>query len=118
MTGLRLPDGFKPTVDQLRALGHDHTPRGAYWIDSRGIWSCCTPNGRIGSLGNHAVTAHEDGTITVSLSILVHPVAPVTYTDEQIPQMIEAGFISPGERTWPGRPGWHGFLERGVWREC
>ncbi len=116
MTGTRLPDGFEPTREQLAALGYDHTPRGAYWIDSNGEWSACTPNGRIGSLANHTVTEHEDHTITVHPSILVHPVEPVAYTAEQIQRMIEAGF--PGETTWPGRPGWHGFLERGIWREC
>ena len=50
-----------------------------YWIRD--------PNGRVGRLESHTVTEHEDGTITVSPSIL-DP--------------------SPG--------GWHGFLERGVWR--
>lgn len=48
-----------------------------------------TPNGHVGDLSQHEVTAHEDGTITVSPSILV--------TDDS------------GEL-------WHGYLERGVWR--
>ena len=51
-------------------------------------WMCCTPNGMLGNLSKHEVTEHEDGTITVSPSILV-----------------------TGEKSW------HGYLERGVWRE-
>jgi hypothetical protein len=54
-------------------------------------WFACTPDGRLGDLSNHEVTEHEDGTITVSPSILV-----------------SAG----------GKLGeWHGYLEHGVWRE-
>lgn len=60
------------------------------WKD--GTWHARTPNGHGANLGAHSVTEHEDGTITVSPSILVsHP--------------------RDGER-------WHGFLERGVWRSC
>lgn len=58
--------------------------------DNESIWWCCTPNGHYGNLGGHDVTEHEDGTITVSPSIAV------TYGDREV---------------------WHGFLERGVWRE-
>ncbi len=65
-------------------------PRGSYFRDSRGVWMAVTPNGRMGDLSNHTVTEHEDGTITVVPSILVD--------------------ARPA-------PGWHGYLERGVWRE-
>lgn len=34
-------------------------------------WYCVTPNGHYGNLSGHEVTEHEDGTITVSPSILV-----------------------------------------------
>lgn len=44
----------------------------------------------VGSLGKHEITEHENGTITVSPSILVYG--------------------SYGKT-------WHGYLERGVWRE-
>lgn len=47
-----------------------------------------------GNLANHDVTEHEDGTITVSPSILI--------------TSHDAG----------GDVQWHGYLERGVWREC
>lgn len=64
---------------------------GDYGIDPKnGGWYCCTPNGYVGNLQGHDVTEHEDGTITVSPSILV----------------------SDGEKEL-----WHGYLERGVWRE-
>lgn len=58
--------------------------------DGRRTWMVRTPNGHMGNLGKHDVTEHEDGTITVSPSILVSN-----------PQEGEL---------------WHGFLERGVWR--
>lgn len=65
---------------------------GEYGKAPDGVWYCRPPwNHAGGSLRNHAVTEHEDGTITVSPSILIK-MPPV------------------GE--------WHGFLERGVWREC
>lgn len=65
---------------------------GDYFIDPTGGWDAMTPDGRLCNLRDHKVTEHDDGTITVAPSILV----------------------SGG-----GRPGsWHGFLERGVWREC
>ena len=81
MTGTRLPDGFEGAA-----------PGGAYWRDSRGVWMACTPDGRIGDLSNHDVTEHDDGTITVSPSILV----------------------SGGGR----RKSWHGYLRGGAWIEC
>ena len=65
---------------------------GAYWLQN-GNWYCVTPGKHYGNLTAHEVTEHEDGTITVSPSILVRG----------------------------GRDGtrelWHGYLERGVWRE-
>lgn len=49
-------------------------------------WMARPPGCSMGSLEDHQVTEHEDGTITVSPSIA-------------------------GE-------GYHGYLERGVWRSC
>lgn len=71
-----------------RVQEYEHTP-GAYWKhDDK--WYAVTPNGMLAGLANHAITEHEDGTITVSPSILVR-----------------------------GHDGeWHGYLERGVWRAC
>lgn len=57
---------------------------GAYWF-SDGWWAV-TPNGLVGNLSNHEVIEHDDGTITVSPSILVD-----------------------------GETSWHGYLRAGVW---
>lgn len=62
---------------------------GDYW-HAHGNWWAHTPSGLIANLRSHEVTEHEDGTITVSPSILV--------------------------TRWDGMQ-WHGYLERGVWRE-
>lgn len=79
MIGKRLPD------DTGRFDGES----GSYWR-LRGAWYCVTPNGHAGALGSHDVVEHDDGTVTVSPSILVSD-----HTGEL----------------------WHGYLERGVWRE-
>lgn len=52
-------------------------------------WCGVTPNGHMAGLRNHQVAEHEDGTITVAPSILVHR----------------------GDKD-----AWHGYLERGIWR--
>lgn len=71
---------------------------GDYGKDENGLWYCVPPGKDpfmfMGCLGDgmkaHKVTEHDDGTITVSPSILI-----TSHTGT-----------------------WHGFLERGVWREC
>jgi len=55
-----------------------------------GEWHANAPGNHYGNLDNHTVTEHEDGTITVSPSIL----------------------ITDGEN----KTEWHGYLEKGVWR--
>lgn len=64
---------------------------GRHWRD--GNWYCRAPKEGtfFGNLSKHDVIEHEDGTITVSPSILI------TKHDGQQ---------------------WHGFLERGIWREA
>lgn len=57
-----------------------------------GVWHGRAPNGLLANLGAHSVTEHDDGTITVSPSILV----------------------KGGENN----ESWHGFLEAGIWRQC
>lgn len=65
---------------------------GEYGKISNGQWHCCPPNTELlGNLSKHEVVEHEDGTITVSPSILIR---------------------SPHKGTE-----WHGFLEKGIWRE-
>jgi len=73
--------------------------RGDYMF-CRGRWYARVPDSRtndmdLSDLSNHQVTEHEDGTITVSPSILHHGNTPDW-------QKVE----------------WHGFLEHGIWREC
>lgn len=87
MKGTRLPDGeVDPWPPQ----------NGAYWrgqgrADAQDlVWFCVTPNGLYGNLASHTVTEHDDGTISVSPSILV--------------KAHDGSF--------------HGYLERGIWREC
>lgn len=67
---------------------------GEYGKDSVGQWYCVPPNQPelLANLSNHRVTEHDDGTITVSPSILV-------------------------TLQWRGLQ-WHGYLERGVFREA
>lgn len=60
-----------------------------------GSWHARTPNGHLGNLSGHEVVEHEDGTISVSPSILV--------TTREHGADVEL---------------WHGYLERGVWRQC
>ena len=69
------------------------TTPGAYGSVDGKSWFCCTPNGLSGNLSRHEVQEHEDGTITVSPSILV----------------------TSGSNDMPS---YHGYLERGTWREC
>lgn len=70
---------------------------GEYAIGPDGAWYAETPNGHTANLSAHSVTEHEDGTITVSPSILI-----------SLPAVPES----------PRRELWHGYLERGVWRAC
>lgn len=118
MTGRRLPNGFECTTPELRALGFDSTPRGSFWIDSQGAWAVCTPNGRIGSIAKHTVVEHEDGTITVSPSILVYAIDGSTYDVAARARLVESHGEEQVQDWERGRPAWHGFIERGLWREC
>ncbi len=65
---------------------------GQYGKHPNGTWYARPPGSMMGNLSNHEVTEHEDGTITVSPSILVTE-------------------LGSGKQ-------WHGFLEHGIWREC
>lgn len=83
MQGKRMPDGTSP---HLLAPGEYASVQ---YNEGR-VFFGCSPDGRLANLWNHLVFEHEDGTITVSPSILVR------------------GGGDDGE--------WHGWLERGVWR--
>lgn len=68
---------------------------GDYGQDGNGHWYFRAPVDRMGCLDGHTVTEHDDGTVTVSPSILL------THADDS------GNLVS-----------WHGYLERGMWREC
>jgi hypothetical protein len=59
------------------------------------LWAIVPPDGVYCHIDStkHQIVEHEDGTITVSPSILRYP-------------------------SRSGDIGWHGYLERGVWRSC
>lgn len=66
---------------------------GEYGIDPRDKrWYCSAPGKHFGCLDGHEVTEHDDGTITVSPSILI--------TTTRGGKKIEL---------------YHGFLKQGVW---
>lgn len=69
---------------------------GDYWktvhLNGNEEWYGCTPSGWIGSLRAHTIVEHEDGTISVTPSILVHEGAAE-------------------------RRQWHGYLTNGQWSE-
>lgn len=70
--------------------GRLHLAPGDYGKDANGVWRARAPRLSRGNFSQHTVTEHEDGTITVHPSIEI---------------------VQPPLGTW------HGFLERGVWRE-
>ncbi len=63
-------------------------PLRAWWNPRHAPWRLVDPRGGAGEIlpARHQVTEHDDGTITVTPSL-----------------------VMPS--------GWHGYLERGVWRE-
>jgi hypothetical protein len=83
---------------RLKDGRHETMPAGSYGRDEHGRWESCSPNGRRGLLCDHTVEEHADGTITVAPSIQIDP---LHFADGRL-----------------RRAGWHGYLERGVWREC
>lgn len=87
MKGRRLEDSF----DQRPDFRWDQVQPGDYWRASTpGRWHLCAPSGEHGAATNTVwkITEHEDGTITISPSLWFNK----------------------------ANNGWHGYLERGVWR--
>jgi hypothetical protein len=78
---------------------------GDYWKDGDGVWWASVPGKHpegdegciLACMVKHTCTEHEDGTLTVSPSILV--------SSPWGPSRVVFEF-------------YHGFLERGVWRSC
>jgi len=85
---LRVPEGKELPADF-------ETDEMSYWKDpATGEWWVYIPGCGAGRCPNHHPTEHEDGTVTFHGSILMN------------------GHHN-GQRTAR-----HGFIERGVWREC
>lgn len=64
---------------------------GDFGKDADGLWFVRPPGCHVGTISSHTVVEHEDGTISVTPSILL---------DE------------------PGVATWHGYLTAGVWITC
>lgn len=79
-----------PTPEEGRFPEGFDTRQICYWRDR--VWFLYLPGGGLGNLNAHGVVEHEDGTITVTPSILVT--------------------TPKGDRRR------HGFLKRGVWEPC
>lgn len=62
-----------------------------------GVWMICAPNGAIGTLSKHTVREEDDGTISVRLG------------DGSSNSILIGGGAGAS---------WHGYIERGVWREA
>lgn len=89
MQGRRLPDATEGK--------QYHWSKGDYGkID--GVWWIRPPSGSMGRIDLHTVVEHEDGTISVSPSILLEGM--------------------PDESGVGNTVIWHGYLEHGVWREA
>lgn len=87
-----ITEGRRNDVPPWELEPGDYTVRQNADTGARVAW-VVTPNGHgPAHLEGWTLTEHDDGTITTSPSILAHPAGPTL-------------------------PGWHGFLERGVWRE-
>lgn len=84
---------------------------GDYWFNPRIGWCAVTPDGSDANLSKHQVIEHDDGTITVSPSILVSH--PDPYDSNRYTGTAD-------EMRYPvrGFQDWHGYLERGVWRQA
>lgn len=89
---------MKETVGRRVYAKADEIPcaePGDYGKEGRhGVWYVIVPETgySCGPISNHQVVEHEDGTITVTPSILCH-------------------------HGVNGKPPWHGYLTRGVWKK-
>lgn len=73
------------------ADGNLSLAEGDYGADGCGLWSVRPPGQHAGTLPNHVVDEHKDGTISVSPSIVLHNA--------------------------DGSVCWHGYLKLGNWHE-
>lgn len=85
-------------INLIAGIRHDYDDNsiplpGEYGRSMDGSWYCVPPSEPelIGNLSNHKIVEHEDGTITVTPSILI-------------------------TQSWRNLV-WHGYIERGIWRK-
>lgn len=103
--GRRLPDGSMPERpgDYVRVIDGQGVTHWFNWPPGAANPGELRRFDQAGDSGMfHEVEEHDDGTITVRPSILHH---------DRV-----RGMQAPGGAII-GPDGWHGFLERGVWRE-
>ena len=75
---------------------------GDYGMDKHGKWYVRPPGQHAGGIGDHEVEEHEDGTITVSPSIVLHePTGEFDASGNPILKEI-----------------WHGHLIEGIFKSC
>ena len=84
---------MKGTRKHIDVAGELLLAEGEYGQDKSGTWYARPFGMHMGGLENHDVIEHDDGTITVTPSILI------------------IGSKGNGEVRW------HGYLDHGVWRE-
>ena len=78
---------------ELDENGNLNLAEGEYGKGRDGVWYARAPGSHMGNLGGHDVEEHEDGTITVTPSILIRTTKA---SGEE--------FVA-----------FHGYLRRGVW---
>lgn len=101
-------------VIHLRAGDYVKDPKEGYFVIK-------TPNGIVASIMNHKVIEHEDGTITVSPSVVVKNkyLHEFESKDQFMILREERGSLLPEqENRHTYEVHWHGFLEKGIWREA
>lgn len=112
LQGRRLPDAVFGEPGPGWDAYKDGQPGDYLKVDYDGVtqWWIRDPWGSVGRLTSHTITEHEDGTITVSPSIFDKDGSPPS--QEEMQRWGIRAIIHP-EGT-----GWHGWLERGVWRQA
>jgi hypothetical protein len=94
VTGRRLPDAEYGHLPKLEPGDYIKVTAVRFADATRDVWFVRAPNGAECYLNkNHTFTEHDDGTLTVAPSI---------------------GIYGPVGQQWA----YHGFLERGVWRDA
>lgn len=91
MSGELTPGRARPNAKPWELAPGEYTVRLDVGLDKRNAWVVTPTGDGPARLDGWDLTEHDDGTITTSPSILAHP---------------------SGDK-----PGWHGYLERGVWRQ-